>query len=376
MNNSQQHVVWIDYLRIIACLMMVLAHSCDPFVGQFGANDTEFLTGTWFGSCLRSAVPLFVMVSGVLLLPVKIEMGAFYRRRLSRVVFPLIVWSVITPIVYTIYMNNVGTINPLQDASSYTWSSAVDKIVYFPISFNYDTTPLWYLYMLVGLYLFMPIISPWLKESSAKTIRVFLYIWGFTLFIPYISILSSFVAQSDFAFGTMGLFGVCDWNPYGMFYYFSGFLGYIVLAYYLREYPLKWSVSKSVMICVPLFIVGAIITAVGFLQIQSYFPGQYPMLEKIWFFNSFNVALMTFAVFVLIQKINWRPSAFVATVANLTFGIYLTHFFVVQVAYDFIYSLAIPAYAQVLAIALSAFIASGVVVYVIQKLPKSKYIVG
>lgn len=35
--------------------------------------------------------------------------------------------------------------------------------------------------------------------------------------------------------------GNCDWNIYGRFYYFSGFIGYLLLAYYLVKYPLNWS---------------------------------------------------------------------------------------------------------------------------------------
>lgn len=370
------HVVWVDYLRIIACLGMVLAHSCDPFVGQFYGNMAEFTTGTWIGSFMRSCVPLFVMVSGVLLLPVKQPMGQFYARRMSRVLWPLVVWSIITPIIYTLYMQYVGTVNPLLDATAYTNSSAFTKIILFPIQFNYDTTPLWYLYMLVGVYLLMPIISPWLRESSAKTIRTFLYIWGFTLIIPYINLLMASVDSGDFAFGTMGIFGVCDWNPFGTFYYFSGFLGYVVLAYYLVKYPLKWSLQKTLYTCVPLFVIGGLITALGFFKVQALAPGNYPMLEQIWFFNSLNVALMTFAAFTIIQKINWRPSAAAAQIANLTFGIYLAHFFVVQVAYDFIYPLEIPTFVKILAIAISAFAVTGMVVWALKQLPKSKYIIG
>lgn len=48
-------------------------------------------------------------------------------------------------------------------------------------NFNYDTTPLWYLYMLIGVYLFIPIIGVWLNTASAKDIRIFLAFWGVSL---------------------------------------------------------------------------------------------------------------------------------------------------------------------------------------------------
>ncbi|MEG1938315.1 MAG: acyltransferase [Akkermansia sp.] len=353
------HLAWVDFLRILACFLVVFAHCCDPFVGKFDNNVSEFLSGAYWGSLVRPCVPLFVMISGVLLLPVTMDTGAFYTKRLKRIIIPLIIWSILLPLLYFGYFaTGIETINANIIPANYTWASTLNKLYLFIFNFNYDTTPLWYLYMLVGIYLFIPIIGAWMKQASKKDIKLFLFIWGISMVLPYIKMLAPTLGYPG-NYGNMGLLGVCDWNPYGTFYYFSGFLGYIVLAHYLIRFPLNWSWGKTLALTVPLFLVGYAITAEGFILTQKYYPGQYANLEIIWYFSGINVFMMTFSAFVLIQKIRFAPSKILNKIAGLTFGIYLCHFFLVQVGYDFIYThIQLPPYLQIPLIACIAFIAS------------------
>ena len=71
-------------------------------------------------------------------------------------------------------------------ADDHTLGATLTRIYTFIFNFNYDTTPLWYLYMLVGLYLIMPVIGAWLQQASRRDIRLVLYVWGVTLLLPYI----------------------------------------------------------------------------------------------------------------------------------------------------------------------------------------------
>lgn len=99
LNSLGSHIAWVDFLRILACFLVVLAHCCDPFVGSFDGSF-NFKSAVFWGSLVRPCVPLFAMISGVLLFPVTLEMGAFYSRRLKRVLVPLIVWSLALPLLY------------------------------------------------------------------------------------------------------------------------------------------------------------------------------------------------------------------------------------------------------------------------------------
>lgn len=361
--KKRENIGWIDLLRVIACFLVVLSHSCDAFVAQFSNNHGAFLTGALIGSSVRACVPLFVMMTGVLMFPVRYSMADFYKKRIGRIIVPLIFWSLALPVIYFVYLNyGVSTQSPSIDMTTFTLSSMINKMYTFIFNFNYDTTPLWYLYMLVGLYLVIPILNTWLENASQKDIKLFLYVWGISLFIPYLKMLAPVLGYTG-NYGNMGLFGVCDWNEFGTFYYVSGFIGYIVLAYYLVKYPLDWSWKKTLSIAIPLFLVGYLITAGGFILTQEKFPGSYANLEIIWYFAGINVFMMTFAIFVIVQKLKIPSSVTLSRLAAATFGIYLCHFIFVQMAYDLFDTFGnLPAIVRIPVMACLAFFVSYLVV--------------
>lgn len=357
--KKRENIGWVDLLRIIACFLVVFSHCCDPFVAQFDNDRTSFLTGVWMGSLVRSCVPLFVMMTGVLLFPIRINLGDFYKKRIGRILIPLVFWSIALPLLFFLYLNfiNPDTPNPAIPADTRTLSDMWNKMYTFIFNFNFDTTPLWYLYMLIGLYLVMPVFSTWMEQAPAKDIRKILYVWGISLLVPYIQMAAPVLGYTG-NYGNMGIWGVCDWNPYGSFYYFSGFIGYIVLARYLVKYPLTWSWNKTWAICLPLFIIGYLITAGGFILTQKYYPGSYANLEIIWYFSGINVFMMTFPVFVIVQKMNVASSPLLSRVAGATFGIYLSHFVFVQIGYDLFHTSLLPIFVRMLLTACSAFAVS------------------
>lgn len=356
---EREQIAWIDLLRVAACFLVVVSHACDPFVGQLDNNRYEFLSGAMIGSFVRPCVPLFVMMSGVLLLPINMDMLSFYKKRTKRLLIPFVFWSIMLPVLYFVYVNSgIEMTSPNIITEDYTLSLTLKKFYTFIFNFNYDTIPLWYVYMLIGLYLFIPIISAWLRQATKREIQYFLGIWIVSMFIPYLQLVAPVLGYTGNG-GNMGLWGVCDWNPYGMLYYFSGFLGYIVLAYYLMKYPLHWSWKRTLSVAIPLLLTGYGITAGGFVLMQHYHPGSYPHLEIVWFFSGINVFLMTFSMFIIMKKIKIKSSPLLTKAASLTFGVYLCHFVFVQMGYDFIYpNMPVPPFVKIFLIAIFAFAVS------------------
>lgn len=364
--SASKRIAWIDLLRVIACFMVVLSHSADAFVGQFDADRTAFLTGTALGSLMRPSVALFVMMTGALLLPLSdstASLGAFYRRRVSRVVWPLVFWSIMLPVIGWFNYNYIypDTSNPLLSTEMYTTETLIPQMWTWVFNFCYDSTALWYLYMLIGLYLAMPIINGWLATASRKDVKTVLIIWGVTLFLPYISMVAPGLGYQG-NYGNFGILGVCDWNPYGTFYYFSGFIGYLLLAYYLKTYPLDWSRAKMTAILLPMFIIGYLITFWGYVTTNSLHPGNYAFLEVIWYFCGINVFMMTFPIFVVVSRYKGRVHRVVRALAPLTFGIYLVHFPFVAAGYELWSSSGLPDWCRIILGAVVVFAGTALIV--------------
>ncbi len=78
--TGRTYIPWVDLLRIVACFMVLISHSCDAFVGAFD-NSFSFHTGVFWGSLVRPCVPLFAMMSGILLFPVTSDLATFYKKK-------------------------------------------------------------------------------------------------------------------------------------------------------------------------------------------------------------------------------------------------------------------------------------------------------
>ena len=136
---EKENIGWVDAMRVLACFLVVFSHSCDAFIAQFNNDYATFLQGCALGSLVRPCVPLFVMMTGVLLLPLKGTMGEFYSKRLKRIAIPLVFWSLALPVVYYLYLNFIVSSNsPFIDMSSFTWQMTLRKMFTFIFNFNYD----------------------------------------------------------------------------------------------------------------------------------------------------------------------------------------------------------------------------------------------
>lgn len=98
----------LDLIRLAAFILLICCHTCDPFnaAATYGAGIATYeytLWGSIYGALVRPCVPLFVMLTGALLLKQKgvssaapsIDMKAFYRKRIPRVLLPFVIWSAV-----------------------------------------------------------------------------------------------------------------------------------------------------------------------------------------------------------------------------------------------------------------------------------------
>ncbi len=375
---QQNRLVWCDAIRLLAFFMLLCCHAADPFYAAAayatsGASvDPELVQwGTRWGSLVRPCVPLFVMLTGVLSLPLKGSMESFYKKRIPRVFFPFLIWSVLyymTPWFTGLLGLDSSVVIKLfswAENDSQALADGLDKVIRIPYTFNFIACHMWYIYMLIGLYLYLPIFSAWVERATKRQKGIVLGLWALSTFLPYFT---EYV--SKYAFGT------CEWNSFGLFYYFAGFNGYMLLGHYIQQYV------KTLSVSLPLLIVGFLITYSGYTYIME-LPDKTPeQVELFWTYNTPNVAMMTVACFLLVYRIRIsQDSRVVSWLASLTtcgFGIYMIHYYFVCLGYDMGEWFHIPAPLRIPFSALIILACSWIIVFFAKKVlgKRSVYLLG
>ena len=372
MSTENQRIVFVDYLRVVACFLVMLVHASESFyaadssglagnVSMVANEANRFWVAFYDGALGRISVPLFMVVSAFLLVPLKpgTTLRAFYRRRFGRILPPMLCFM----LLYTFLPLLWGQMS---------WEQSMNDLKMLPFTFPSMAGHLWFMYPLISLYLIVPVVSPWVERASASDERLFLGFFLLSTFVPW---LTRFVSAD--------LWGNCFWNPYfGMLYYCSGYLGYLVLAHYIRCH-LTWSRSRRLRIGALCFVAGAAFTGWSFWH--AGIPGQVietPMLEWSWEFCTPNVLLATFGAFLLFSCITQREAPrWVTGLSKLSFGMYLMHLFFLSnlatffVAGDVTHPL-LPVWLAIPCIAILSFLCCAVTTKLLSLLPGSKWLIG
>ena len=270
----------IEIARAAACVMVILIHASTPFI-LGGLNYSGFFLANIIDSFCRPAVPIFLMVSGFLVLdraPVGVIQS--YRQTLQRIIIPLSTWTVI----YIIF-------DWLRNGFNYKVS--VGKIISGTTYYHF-----WYMYMLIGLSILSPVIlRGWL--SFDKIERVLL-----TLALMIIALLSSIYYQ---------------FFPYSLWLFIS-FVPY-------TGYYLFGSVSKSISYNIspsnifPIYIFSALAGAIATIYSLKFW-------NNLYFYDYFSITTMISSVslFVWLTRGPFNKSSkYVKFISTNSFFIYMAH---------------------------------------------------
>jgi surface polysaccharide O-acyltransferase-like enzyme len=338
---------WYDNLRVIATIGVIFIHVSSDYVPNSGnISAYNFWIGNLYDSASRISVPIFVMLSGALLLPKEYEIGVFLKKRLVRLIIPFLFWSLIY-IANSIYSS-------FQDENSMNFVDIL-KTVFVNLR-DGSSRHFWYIYMIIGLYLFIPVVGKWIRNSSEKEMRYFLIVWIVVLFFdqPYFS---KFRPDIDMT-------------------YFTGYLGYLVLGYYLTVNSFG-SKKQSDWFAGVILIVGYSTTVLG-----TYFVQQQTNEYVSTFYEPLSPNIMLFAsgLFLLLKNKELKNKLMIRIrdfISKYSYGIFLVHVLVLFKLYDFGFAwnfinpiLGIPVTVSV------TFLISTGIVFVVNKLPFGKYISG
>jgi surface polysaccharide O-acyltransferase-like enzyme len=339
-NIQVNNKIGIDYLRVVSTLAVVIIHVSAIGVMTLNIGGDDWIISNFYDSLSRFCVPVFFMISGALLLDKDYELKEFFKKRITRIIPPLLFWS----IAYFIYHQKK---NIFENFEFVPFLEKLTRSLLYGSEYH-----LWFVYTLIGMYLCIPILSKWIKNSSLLYVIYFLSIWFFSNLyrIPSIVIYLPKIDISNF----------------------SGYIGYMLLGYFLIKRKFKYKYLYLV-----LFIAS---TAITFLGTHYFSLHKGVFYEYFYDYMSINVVFASSFLFLFFKNSNYNSKSLnniVSVISRYSFGIYLIHALVLELLdqlsvnmFITIPILSIPI-VSILCLVISLWI-----VFIVSKLPFGKYISG
>ena len=351
-SRQQRRVPYLDILRVIACLLVILIHT--PIRQYDTYYNTPSVAGAVYTVLVAVNCNLFFMITGALLLPVTMTGRRFVKRRLSVVLPPLVVWTAVYLLEHAFLLHNFTP-------------RLLTSILFHPVE-----GLLWYVYVLLVIYVTLPLVSRCIDAIGRRGVEVLLVLWVLSSFIPY----------------QHGLFMEASQYSHNMFGAFANYYGYVLLGYYLHHYGLPVFTRQHGWKWALLLTFGIVVMPMFEFTIQGRFGISWQQhLDTITNDISVNNIAMATLLFVLVQRFaperydrKSRPAA--ATwwpmLSRCTFGIYLSQMIVLrQVVWPITPWLARTHWVvDSVVSAVMAFIVCFVLVFILRRLPIRRYLVG
>lgn len=299
-------IAYITNLRVFACIGVVLCHvAAKNWYGEIESN--RWIVLTIYIAFSRYCVPIFLMISGALFLNVKkeINLKKIYFNNIWKLIVFLFFWGV----SYQVY----DLIVVQGKLYGETAIIHIIKEAILNVLKGETQAHLWYIYTIIGLYMVVPLLKPWVNNLSKKQIEYFL-----VLFLVFNVLYNSVCNFNSGVIGT--ICGFCSKLSINII---SGYVGYLVLGYWLGTYDISSKMRKV------FYIMGSIscILCVKFTVFYSRYVGQ--PVEIFWNYLNIFVLFWSICIFVFFKYNMDRVYKRIDFISRYTLGIYACHMFIV-----------------------------------------------
>lgn len=277
---------YYDNLRIIATIAVVVLHVAAYLLYKYNQLPlNEWMIGNIVDSLTRWCVPLFVMISGALLLKREEDIRGFLRKRVSKVVIPLFAWSVF-------YFSLNVSLSLTEVGIKQFFIQLLNGKVYYH---------LWFLYMIIGIYLLVPLIRKVIKQASIHLLHYALILWfiymSLNWFLRYFTTIELAMSLPVY----------------------SEYVGYFILGYYLDTFQLSRKIRVgfyySSVISIFIIIIGTYIeTMINGRFVGAFYSYYCPL-----------VTLCAIALFILFKNRETQTPRWLLKINSASLGIYLIH---------------------------------------------------
>lgn len=290
---------WGDYIRVFGTLAVIGQHVAHRTT-LFGISDLHSVT--WWNimsveAACRWAVPLFVMLSGALLLDLSHgeAPNEFYRKRFWRIGIPLVFWS----LFYT-----------LPRAAAHGFDGAAMADIGTRLAHGRPAYHMYFLFVIAGLYLATPYLRIMIRGLSRAELRTLRTLWITLILLAW----GAGLLNNLYGYGHTVL---TEFVPY--------------LGYYLAGYELRQSRLSSRGMWITSLVIGLAIALMVLVTVPL--VDQFGVTDRtryLYDYFSPTVIAVSVCLFLLMVTAFDRPhdgmlGRWVALAAPATLGIYLMH---------------------------------------------------
>ena len=297
-------IKYLDILKAIAILAVIVIHVAGEswyiclHEESFDLFKWQVLL-VWLGLA-KCGVPIFIMVSGALLLKKDYTVCDIVKR-IMIIVGSIILMATVGEMT-NIFLGNVQSDNPILDIASQVIHGTVP-------------TYGWYLYTLIGFYLALPFFKAFVNGANEDQYRyTLILIFAFSSIIKFVQMFDADNSMGD-------LVEMLDMG----IGYLSGFMGYFLMGYYMENHRIRvpeWMIYVGGIIGIGVSIV---ISLGNPARMEDYIS--YPMP---------GVVIYSVSMYMIYKKLAHRLSEmpvgkFLADLGSKTLGIYMFHMSLIKV---------------------------------------------
>ncbi len=302
---EQKRIVWLDYARTFAIFCVVICHAAETYYRPVYTGEATVSTGEWIllntlFTLGRMGVPIFLGLTGTLMLSRELDVRTFYVRHLLPLFLTTEIWCVLNYLFCNWMYNRV-----------FEWKQMVSMMLFLePNSLSH----MWYMPMILSFYVVMPFLSRIVQRTNnEKEYRL----WMILSFLVFVGVPTANVFFTE-AFAEISTMRVqLETTVWGGVYLLYMFIGYrIGQKETLRKVP-------TVLIALP-----GIVAVVLNTLCQRYLHENGFFKARLLSYNTAGIFIAGICTFELLRRIFYRKkkcSLIVKTITNTSFGIFLLH---------------------------------------------------
>lgn len=308
---SRQRILWVDIVRTVSAFGVIFTHVTMIVVNYWDkkplirGDEVWWTTSVFYAFLARSALGLFFMISGYLLLSSQGDTLSFLKKRLWKLFIPLVFWGAF----YLVWHGGLPE-DPVKLVKFILLSLYTGRVEFH----------LWFLYAFIGLYLFVPILRIFIRGAQERDIWYYVALWF--LLVPFSSLIYYLTG---------------DMNNLSNVGYFSGFIGLFLLGYLLgrRALDSKWLIPLWILILI-------------WAGVETFFMYSQTRVQKViqdqWF-DTLTVMVVPYTILMFIalkalgERVQSRLSAhskipaLFETLSRASLGVILIHVIILELMY-------------------------------------------